>query len=213
MTARTFVGGGALVLLFLGPGACGPKRLPSDLLQRLPYETRIELLEAENDLAIAIDKRDEAENEVSRTRDALRRAKARLSDAEDEEGAAKDPVSREVATLAVQEAEARVAYLRARQEVNVEALDTEEVAFDCARDKFELARLNAARKGKVQGSESFSPKDFEADVARCEAALARERGRLKEKDQRAKAAREEWEKKKAQLAKKTFDARASPYVE
>ena len=45
----------AFLLFLLLAAGCGPKRVPTDLINRLPYEARIELLEAENDLALAID--------------------------------------------------------------------------------------------------------------------------------------------------------------
>lgn len=196
--------------------ACGPAysmRVPDRLVQRLPYETRIELLEAENALALAIDKVDESANEIARARDNIRRARSRLSAAEDEEDRAPDATSREVAKLAIEEAEARVEYLRARQRLNVGLHEVEQLALRCAFARFELSRLTAARKAKVEGSEGLEPKDFEEQVAECEADVKAERAELAEDTSEEKAAREAWEVKKAALAKKTFDARASPYVE
>ncbi|MBX5483782.1 MAG: hypothetical protein IRZ16_18315 [Myxococcaceae bacterium] len=197
--------------------ACAPRygmRVPDELVARLPYETRIELLEAENELAVAIDKRDEAENDVLRARDGLRRAKARLSAAEDEVDRAEDPKSKEIAHLAVEEAESRVTYLRARQEVNVARLDLMQLQLRCAMARFELARLEAARKAKVEGAEDLSLETFQNQVKDCEAEVA-ERQKELQKDQEAAAAEAKavWDTKKAALAKKTFDTRASPFVE
>lgn len=196
--------------------ACGPaygRRVPDKLVQRLPYETRIELLEAENALALSIDKVDESANEIARARDNIRRAKSRLGAAEDEEDRAPDATAREVAKLAIEEARARVEYLRARQRLNVGLHEVEQLALRCAFARFELSRLTAARKAKVEGSEALEPKDFEEQVAECEADVKAERAELAEDTSEEKAAREAWEVKKAALAKKTFDARASPYVE
>lgn len=196
--------------------ACGPaygRRVPDRLVQRLPYETRIELLEAENALALAIDKVDESASEITRARDNIRRAKSRLSAAEDEEDRAPDTTSREVAKLTIEESEARVKYLRAHQRLNVGLHEVEQLALRCAFARFELSRLTAARKAKVEGSESLEPKDFEEQVSECEADVKAERADLAEDTAEEKAAREAWEVKKAALAKKTFDARASPYVE
>ena len=136
-------------------GAYG-RRVPDSLVSKLPFETRIELLEAENDLGVAIDKRDEAQNEVLRARDGLRRAKARLSAAHDEVGRAKDDLSKEVATLAVAEAEARVDYLRAQQDVNVRRADLEELALRCAQARYELARLTEEER-VAAGLEPYDP--------------------------------------------------------
>lgn len=193
--------------------ACGPKRVPSDVLEKLPYESRIELLEAENELALAVDHLDEAKNEVQRTREAIRRAKDRLSAAEKEVGDARDQQSKEVATLAVAEANARVEYLRARQKVNTSNEDVQDSELRCAHERFELARVNVARKAKVRGAEGLKPEKFEKQVKSCEADVARERTEMKEKSKKVELARNEWDKRKTVLAKKTFDARASPYVE
>jgi hypothetical protein len=207
----------ALALLALLASACGPRyalRVPNDVVKNLPFETRIELLEAENELAIAIDRRDEAANEILRARDHLRRAKDRLDAAEDEVDNAEDAVSEEIAALALAEAEARVTWLRAQQEVNVRKLDIEELSLRCAVARYEQSRLEAARKTKVEGSEHLDPKAFEEQVKSCDDEVAELRAELKADEQaEADAAKAAWDKEKSALAKKTFDARASPYVE
>ncbi|MBJ6761109.1 hypothetical protein JGU66_10075 [Myxococcaceae bacterium JPH2] len=205
-----------LIALSLLAVACGPRygmRVPDGLVKKLPYESRIELLEAENDLALAIDRVDEADNEINRARDNIRRAKSRQAAAEDEVDRATDEVSREVAKLAIEEAEARVTFLRAHQRLNVGLRDVEKLARQCAFAKFELARLTAARKAKVPGSEKLDPKEFEQQVSECDAGVKAERADLAEDTKEEQTARGAWETKKAALAKKTFDARASPYVE
>ncbi|WP_225409848.1 hypothetical protein [Stigmatella hybrida] len=196
--------------------ACGPRygmRVPDGLVKKLPYETRIELLEAENDLALAIDRVDEAGNEIVRARDNIRRARSRAQAAEAELDRAEDAVSKEVAQLTIDEAEARVKYLRAKQHLNVALLDVEQLALRCAFARFELARVTAARKAKVEGSERLEPKEFEEQVAECDAEVKEERAELGKDTSDETQAREAWEARKAALAKKTFDAAASPYVE
>ena len=70
-----------------------------------------------------------------------------------------------------------------------------------------------ARKAKVKGSEGLSPQHFEKQVKSCEADVAEQRKEMKEQARKAEKVKSEWEKRKTVLAKKTFDARASPYVE
>jgi cell fate (sporulation/competence/biofilm development) regulator YlbF (YheA/YmcA/DUF963 family) len=196
--------------------ACGPRyglRVPEHVVMELPYETRIELLEAENELALAIDKVDQASSEILRARNNIRRARSRAQAAGQELDRAEDAVSREVAQLTIDEAEARVEFLRARQRLNVALLEVEQLALRCAFGRFELARLTAARKAKVAGSEELDPKEFEAQVSECDAEVKELRAGLGADTADEKAAREAWEAKKAALAKKTFDARTSPYVE
>ncbi|HEY8210285.1 MAG TPA: hypothetical protein VIG99_22530, partial [Myxococcaceae bacterium] len=176
--------------------ACGPRysrKVPSELVTKLPYEVRIELLEAENDLGVAVDQRDEAESQVLRTRNAIRRARDRKSTAEREVGEAHDAVSREVAKLAVDEAGARIEYLRARQEVNVVSQDRDELALQCAWARYELAKLNAARKAKVEGAEKLPLKDFEEQPKQCQAEVVNKQLRVTQENKRAETVRTDWE--------------------
>lgn len=205
-----------LPILLLLAAACGPRygmRVPDALVTKLPYESRIELLESENDLALAIDRVDEASNEIVRTRDALRRAKEREAAAKEEESRAPDAASKEVAKLAIEEARARVEYLRAKQRLNVGRQEVEALSLRCAFARFELARLAATRKAKVEGSEKLEPRKYEAQLSECEAEVKAGQATLGAEIAQEKTAREGWEVKKSALAKKTFDARASPYVE
>jgi hypothetical protein len=192
---------------------CGIKHIPNSIAEKLPYEARIDLLEAENELAIAVDKIDEVNNEINRTRDSVRRAKSRYGAAKDEVGRASDDSSRQVAELAVIEADARVEYLRIAQKLNGRDLGLYELGLKCAYTRFELAKLNAARKAKLEGSESYDPKDFEAQAKSCDEDYALLRKEIAEYGKEVEVVRVEWDKKRADLAKKTFDARASPYVE
>ena len=202
----------ALAVLALLP-ACGIKRVPGNILERLPYEAKIELLEAENDLALAVDRLDEVHAEVARARDQIRRAKDRRKAAESEVGEAADQTSRDVAELAVHEAEVRVDWLRAKQHLNVKEEDMAEQNLTCAYARFEQSKLAAARKAKLEGSESLEPAVFEAQVKDCDAEYAALKEKLKESNTEAEQVRAEWDKARAALARKTFDARASPFVE
>ena len=150
--------------ILLGVLGCSGKygrTVPDDMVNKLTYENKIDLVEAENDLFVAYDKVDETDNEILRTRDQIRRAKRSESAAGDEIGQARDPGSKEVALLARDEAQARVTYLRARQDVNVKNKELEELNRQCAVARYQLARLTAVKKVKVPGSERYDPKDFE----------------------------------------------------
>lgn len=200
----------ALALLAAG---CGLRRVPLDVLEKLPYEAKIELLEAENDLALAVDRLDEARAEVTRARDQIRRGKDRYSAARDEVSAAADSNSKEVAELAVIEAEKRVEWLRAKQRVNVREEDLAEQNLVCAQARYEVSRLTAARKAKLEGSETLEPEKFEAQLKSCEEDYAGLKEKAKETGAEAETMRADWDQARSALAKKTFDARASPFVE
>ena len=192
---------------------CGVRRVPDSIIDKLPYEARIELLEAENDLALAVDRLDEAHNEVMRTRELIHRAKDRSKAANSEVSHANDALSKEVAELAVTEGDARVEYLKAKQKVNVKEEDLAALFLRCSYARFEQSRLTAARKAKLEGSEGLDPVDFENDVKACDEKHAAEKTAMTEQEGEASTLRANWDASKEKLAKKTFDARASPYVE
>jgi hypothetical protein len=193
--------------------SCGVKRVPLDVLDKLPYEAKIELLESENDLALAVDRLDETRAELLRTRDGIRRGKDRLSAARDEVNAASDANSKQVAELAVVEADKRVEWLRAKQQLNANEEELAAKNFTCAQGRYELARLTAARKAKLQGSESLEVATFENQVKACETEYAELKAKMKTDSAQAQTVKASWDQAKAALAKKTFDARASPFVE
>ena len=63
------------LLLLAGCGGKYGRTVPDDMVSKLTYEDKVDLVEAENDLFVAYDRVDDAENEILRTRDQIRRAK------------------------------------------------------------------------------------------------------------------------------------------
>ena len=187
------------LLLLAGCGGKYGRTVPDDMVNKLTYEDKVDLVEAEN--------------EILRTRDQIRRAKKSVSLAGDEIGQAKDPGTKDLAVLSRDEAAARVDYLRAKQDWNVRNRELDELNRTCAVTRYQQARLTAVRKVKVPGSERYDPKDFERQVKTCEADLADRRKAAKPERERMEKARAEWEKKRDVVARKSFDARASPFVE
>lgn len=200
------------LLLLAGASGC-LKRVPKEMVEKLPYEAKIEMLEAENDLALAVDRLDEAKAEVQRAEQNIRRGKARASEASSEVSNANDAISKEVAQLAVNEAEARIDWLKAKRKVVEREEAMAQLGLVCAQARYEQARLAITRKAKIEGSESLDPAAFEAQVKTCEQKLVDAKTASKETTDAEATARANWDKTKQALAKKTFDARASPWVE
>ena len=70
MTLRTTAWWWALLLL-AGCGGKYGRTVPDDMVNKLTYEDKVDLVEAENDLFVAYDRVDDAENEILRTRDQI----------------------------------------------------------------------------------------------------------------------------------------------
>ena len=196
--------------------AAASSACPATCSTKLPYEAKIELLEAENDLALAVDRLDEAHNEIGRTRDQIRRAKDRRSAAEREVGSGEDAaLAKTSPSWPSTKPSERVEWLRA-QPAGQRARKRISPSRTCTapRRRFELARLTAARKAKLEGSRAARPEASSSNRSRT----ARRRTqalkeKLKESNAEAAQLRADWDQARAALAKKTFDARASPFVE
>lgn len=202
-----------IAALALLASACSVKRVPASMLAQLPYESRIELLEAENALAVAMDRVDEARAERARLRRAIQRTEALLGTAETERDSAKDPALREVASLAVSEARARRDHQRALRAWRGAQLEVETLALRCASLRFEESRLKIVRELKVAGSEALSPEDFRRQTAGCEEDEKESRAALAKEEAPVKAALAAWEQQRDALAGRTYETRASVYVE
>ena len=102
----------ALILL-AGCGGKYGRTVPDDMVNKLTYEDKVDLVEAENDLFVAYDRVDDAENEISAPEiDSAGRRSPSRSPAR--RLARRDPGTKELAVLSRDEAQARVDYLRAR---------------------------------------------------------------------------------------------------
>ncbi len=205
-------------ILFLAfvSSACGLKRVDPEVVGRLPLESKIELLEAENDLYIAIDRHDEAVDRALHTRDELRRARERISEAKDARKRAKeenDPRQIEVADLAVEEAYEKRDWLDAWVDVQWALAKAEEANLDVAKGKFERAKANMCKKANVRGSEKLDMAAFDAQVKGLEARAKRIADDAEAERKKAEEVRTRWNTTRRSLAQKTGGALGSAWVE
>src|SRR5262249_47562772 len=123
---------GAFLFAALLGVACGPSvslRVEQRSVQGLPLESRLDLLDAENDLFAAVDRRDDAEQGVEDARNAVRKANDRISEEEHDLDKAEDTHDKQgvvVGKLAVKEAKLRRDYLETQIDVARAHLRVEE---------------------------------------------------------------------------------------
>ena len=196
-----------LAVVFLS--ACGLKRVPPEVITRLPLENKIELLEAENDFYIAVDRHDEATDRALHTRDELRQARARIGEAKDARSRIKsesnDPRQAEVADLAVEEAYEKRDWLESWVGVQWALVSVEDANLEVAQARFE--------KAKVQGSEKLDMAAFEAQVKSLEAKAKHKAEDAEADRKKAEDVRGKWNATRRALAQKTGGALGSPWVE
>ena len=83
----------------------------------------------------------------------------------------------------------------------------------CPPDRMELAIDRGPRSLMPSPQNRLRWQRYEAQVKACDDKLAQARNEAKAVGAQAENVKNKWESTKSALAKKTFDARASPYVE
>jgi hypothetical protein len=209
---------GPLVALSLASvlAGCGLKRVDAEVVARLPLESKIELLEAENDLYIAIDRHDEAVDRALHTRDELHRARDRISEAKDARNRAeqtKDPRQVEVASLAVEEAYQKRDWLEDWVDVQWALASAEDARLDAAKGRFERAKASMCKKANIKGSEKLDMPGFEAQVKSLESRAKRKAESAEADRKKAEEVRSKWNSTRRALAQKTGGALGSAWVE
>lgn len=158
------------LLVAAGLAACGsdPRlRVDGSVLERISVENRLLLFDAENELDIAIDDRDQLLEEL-RALDGRRRAT--LERREDTERDARrfrddgDAARAEIAELRGQAAEAQLDHLEARQRATTVRLERQARVLVVAEARFELAKARLVKRNNVPGAADLRIEDFEAQV-------------------------------------------------
>jgi len=204
---------GAAACLLAG---CGLKRVDEAAVARLPLESKLDLIEAENDLFIAIDAVDEAANRVLETKEDYKNADKRIAEAEDaleHAEAAKDPKLIEVGKLSVQESKDKREFLSSWVDVMWAMLDLEKAKLELARGRYERFRAQAVKKANVEGAQNVDVADYDAQVAALEAKVKELTADAQKQNAAAEKVRGTWYATRRALSSKTGGAQGSAWVE
>lgn len=204
------------VTLALALAGCGLLRVDEAAVGRLPLEAKLDLIEAENDLFIAIDAVDEAANKVLETREDYKNADNRIGEAKEalkNAELAKDPKLIEIGRLSVQESKDRQQFLSAWEDVMWAMLDVEKAKLDLAKGRYEKTRAQSVKKANVEGAQKIKVEDFDRQVQKLEAAVKSETARAQARNTAAEKVRGTWYATRRVLAGKTGGAQGSPWVE
>ncbi len=197
-------------------GGCGLLRVDERAVALLPLESKLDLIEAENDLFIAIDAVDEAANKVNETKDDYANADRRIGEAKEalaQAEEAKDAKLVEVGKLSLQESRDRKEFLSYYVDVMWALLDVEKAKLDLARARYERTRAQAVKKANVAGAQDVNLKDFDAQVVAWEAEVKARTQKASLANTAAEKVRGTWYATRRVLAQKTGGAQGSPWVE
>jgi hypothetical protein len=146
---------------------------------RLPYEARVYLLDAEEDLMTARARAEQAERDVFRAKQALGEADKRY------DALHESPLKKE--------AKAEVLVAQAKVEREERSLDLLDAAEACAERRYAAARARAEVRFKIEGADDGEASRLEEKAAACEAKLDKREAALadaEEKLARARAAQD-----------------------
>jgi hypothetical protein len=204
----------AFALTFLV--GCGLMRVDESAVQRLPLESKLDLIEAENDLFIAVDAVDEAATRVLETREDERKADNAVSEAYEalkQAEQAKDPRLVEIGKLSVTEGKQRMDFLSAQEDVMWARLDVEKAKLELARARYEKSRAQAVKKANVKGAQSIKVEDFDKQVKEYEATVKKRMDSAAKEAAAAEKVRGVWYATRKSLSSKTGGGQGSPWVE
>ena len=205
----------ALPLLLLLAG-CGFAHVDAAAVKALPLEARLDLLEAENELFIAVDAVDEASFGLQEARDEYRDAGRRIDEAEsalEQAEARKDERLLEIARLSVQAAEQREDFLDVWRDVQAAGLDARRARLDLAQARFERTKAAAVKRANIDGAEKIDLEDFDAAIASLEKRVEAREQDAKQEAEAAEKVRATWQATRQLLAEKTGGGQGSPWVE
>ncbi|MHB8417147.1 MAG: hypothetical protein ACYDCL_03665 [Myxococcales bacterium] len=204
--------------LLLAPLSCGglSLRVSPDSVHALPVDERLDLLDAENDLFAALDRRDDAVQALDDARDAYARTKRQLSAAGSDLDKAEDERDSQgvaIGKLAVDEAKAHRRWADRAIDLARDQLDIASAYVLVAEAQFEKAKAEAVVRAKVKGASKISVPDYAAQVKRFRDRARSVERDLKEDTVAAEKIRSRWAELSRKLSELTGGAQGSPWVE
>ena len=189
-------------------GSCGAApglRVSADVLDKITIENKLLLFDAENELNIAIDARDEIVDEIAQTKKDIKRTKQKRKVAARDEDVFSDKGDEErarVASLRARAASAQLEYLESRLSWTRERLRRERDRLVLARAHFELAKAKLVKKNNVPGASELDLEDFEAQVRDYAEDVHDADGNIRDAETTMRQREEAW----VQVAKQLRDA-------
>ncbi len=191
-------------------------RVDKDVLDKITIENKLLLFDAENELNIAIDSRDQVVDEIEQIKDDVKRMQKKRDVALRDEDLFSDKGDKEranIATARAAEAAAHIDYLRARLDWVRERLVRERAKLVVAKAQFELAKARLVKKNNVPGASDIDLADFEGQVANYTKDVEGSSGDIKDAESEMKAAEQQWAVAVKALQSATGGALGSRWLE
>lgn len=199
--------------------ACGsdPRlRVNDSVLERITIENKLLLFDAENELDIAIDDRDQVLEAQSALREERGRVVERWVLARRDVSVFQskgDATRSQVASLRADVAQARLRHIDARLEAEQVRLERQRRALLVARARFELAKARLVKRNNVPGAASLQLEAFERQVSQYEALVGALDPKLDQADARVAEREEAWSMAAARLRDASGGAYGSRWLD
>lgn len=189
----------ALVGLAALAGCSLHHTIDNGLFHDLTVDKKMRLFDAENDVSISVDEREQMRERVRVIKAELRYAARQVDQAADK-------------SLAVTEHvwELRQTYLDGSLDYLRERIAAQDGVVLSARAKFELAKALLVKKNKLPGAEDLDVKDFEAQVTELGDASRAELAELDLEKPALQQARTDWLKARDELAASSLSSLGTP---
>lgn len=186
------------------------------MLRDISIENKLQLFEAENELAIAVDERENIIREGQQVRRQKDATLAGVDDAREDRGRAADKADAKaeaLAALAIEVLELKIEFLNAMLDHIDDRLNAQEDLTRVALAKFELAKARIVKRNNVSGASGIDLADFEAQVDRCVETARDAQRDVSRAEAEVAQARAKWISERARLEKQSDGGLGSAWAE
>lgn len=208
--------GACLLAAAAALAGCGARlslRVPPGAIAELPLERKLTLLDAENELLAAQDARETQEERWVRARDGIEDARRHRSEAEALRARAKrasGPL--EAWDAAVREAEARVRWADADDDLQAAELKASDGLLLVAQARYELARAAEVEAAALPGSAGVKAADYQLQVEKLQRAAAERVAAAAKQRAEAQQVKEKWQAARAELQRASGGGQGSAWT-
>lgn len=204
-----------LGLLVSGCGGLG-YQVERDLLTEVSVENKLTLFDAENNVAISLDERDQIRREIQMVRQQIEDTDKQIREAIEDGERAEDKGDAERANIAVMAEEVfdlkkdflyeQIGLLRSRLEV-------QEAYIYVAFAQYELAKAKLVKKNNVRGAQDIELEDFEAQVDEYVEQAKEINQDFAEYEQEVEQVKQAWLARREELQQASGGGLGSPWAE
>lgn len=187
-----------------------------DLLRDVSVENKLLLFDAENDVSIALDERENIRRQIHELKQDIADAEARIADADKDYERARaknDAAASQIAEMAREVYEYKIEYLEEEIALLRERAAAQEGLIYVAWAKYELAKAKLLKKNNVRGASDIELEDFERQVDDYVERARQDKAELSEAEQTVAAAKREWRARRDKLQAASGGGQGSAWAE